>query len=195
MDSRRGLSRGGGRRRRRGAALHVERGPPPEPRALVVPHCAWACGLPPPPPPPRDVDRSFIIFIIIAPINHNHHDTQGRTHTAHHVGGGVLLCFGGGASLSNRVGLLDTASWTFSEPRLLRPQHTGNSDSSSPPGGGALVRPRVSHVAVLAGTRLLVHGGWCRRELNDLLALDLVPGPSGGPGGAATTGARAGGMG
>lgn len=148
-----------------------------------------------PPPPPRDVDRSFIIFIIIAPINHNHHDTQGRTHTAHHVGGGVLLCFGGGASLSNRVGLLDTASWTFSEPRLLRPQHTGNSDSSSPPGGGALVRPRVSHVAVLAGTRLLVHGGWCRRELNDLLALDLVPGPSGGPGGAATTGARAGGMG
>jgi hypothetical protein len=56
------------------------------------------------------------------------------------------------------------------------------------------VRPRVSHVAVLAGTRLLVHGGWNGRELNDLLALDLVPEPepeSGAPSPAGAAGAGA----
>lgn len=92
---------------------------------------------------------------------------QGRTHTAQHVGGGVVLCFGGGAGLSNRLGLVDTTTWAFSSPRLLPPT-TANNPAPRP-------RPRLSHVAVRSGTRLLVHGGWNGRELGDLFALDLAP--------------------
>lgn len=95
---------------------------------------------------------------------------QGRTHTAHYVGGGMILCFGGGAGLSNRLGLLDTNEWTFGAPRLLRSSRGSDQGHRTP-----LVRPRLSHVAVCAGTKLMVHGGWNGRELGDLLALDLVP--------------------
>lgn len=98
--------------------------------------------------------------------------TQGRTHTAQHVGGGVVLCFGGGASLSNRLGLLDTNTWAFSSPRLLWPAATNPHTTSHAP---VVVRPRLSHAAVRSGARLLVHGGWNGREMGDLLSLDLAP--------------------
>jgi hypothetical protein len=101
------------------------------------------------------------------------------------VGGGIILCFGGGASLSNRLGLLDTSHWTFTPVHLLRPQRQAGSGGAGAGAthGAPLVRPRVSHAAVLARSagRLLVHGGWNGRELGDLLALDLAPVGMGGP--------------
>ena len=107
-----------------------------------------------------------------------HRQQQGRTHTAQHVGGGAVLCFGGGSGLTNRLGLLDTNTWAFSSPRLLPPHRPRSAHPNNPtarPASPTRPRPRLSHAAVRSGARLLVLGGWNGRELGDFFALDLVP--------------------
>ena len=99
----------------------------------------------------------------------------GRCHAMCNFGG-RLVCFGGGADISN------TVAWLDCKPRDPQPPTVDphELDDASRACGleltwgqpkeveGVKPRPRLSHAAVRAGRHMLVFGGWSQGELNDV---------------------------
>jgi len=86
-----------------------------------------------------------------------------------------LLLFGGDSRLSDAVGVMEVqevveempgGEWSTGKRVQFHPLQRL---TERRPG------PRLSHASVLAGERLLVHGGWCEYEKGDMHSLCLTP--------------------